>query len=85
MPGAGKGVSASSVQSPRQLPVRADSTLKRNRAMTRVYILYDTDSGALYYDADGSGKGAAIRFAIRFASLASVGTTPLLAADFIVT
>ncbi len=45
------------------------------------YILYDTDSGALYYDADGSGKGAAIQFA----TVVIVGTTPLSAADFIVT
>ena len=27
------------------------------------YILYDTDSGALYYDADGNGSGAAVQFA----------------------
>ncbi len=27
------------------------------------YIIYDTDDGRLYYDADGSGKGAAVWFA----------------------
>ena len=33
-------------------------------------ILYDTDLGALYYDADGSGVGAAVRFATVSAGLA---------------
>lgn len=28
------------------------------------YIVYDTDSGKLFYDADGSGKGKAIEFAV---------------------
>ena len=28
------------------------------------YILYDTDSGALFYDADGSGAGAKVQFAL---------------------
>lgn len=28
------------------------------------YIVYETDSGKLFYDADGSGKGAAIQFAL---------------------
>ena len=27
------------------------------------YILYDTDSGQLFYDADGSGAGARVLFA----------------------
>jgi Ca2+-binding RTX toxin-like protein len=27
------------------------------------YIVYDKSKGALYYDADGSGKGAAVKFA----------------------
>ncbi|ADC63833.1 Hemolysin-type calcium-binding region [Allochromatium vinosum DSM 180] len=43
------------------------------------FILYDTDSGALFYDADGSGTASAIQFAI-------IGITPALtASDFIVT
>ncbi|WP_342119829.1 choice-of-anchor L domain-containing protein [Pseudoduganella sp. OTU4001] len=39
------------------------------------YILYNTSSGALYYDADGSGKGAAVQFA------QLVGAPSLSAAD----
>ena len=27
------------------------------------YLVYDKAKGALYYDADGSGKGAAVKFA----------------------
>jgi Ca2+-binding RTX toxin-like protein len=27
------------------------------------YLVYDKSKGALYYDADGSGKGAAVKFA----------------------
>lgn len=41
-------------------------------------IIYDTDSGALSYDADGSGQGAAVQFAQLNAHL------NLSAADFIV-
>ena len=43
------------------------------------YVLYDTDSGALYYDADGTGAGAAVQFATL------VGCPSLTAVDFIVT
>jgi Ca2+-binding RTX toxin-like protein len=42
------------------------------------FILHDTDSGALFYDADGSGPGAAVQFA----TLA--GNPAITAADFIV-
>jgi Ca2+-binding RTX toxin-like protein len=43
-------------------------------------ILYDTSTGALYYDADGAGGNAALRFAV-------IGTTAhpaLSAADFLI-
>ncbi|PQJ95046.1 FG-GAP-like repeat-containing protein [Chromatium okenii] len=43
------------------------------------FIIHDTDSGALFYDADGSGAGAAVQFAI-----VTVGVV-LTAADFVVT
>ncbi len=41
-------------------------------------ILYDTDSGALFYDPDGSGSDAAIQFATL------IGLPPVTAADFTV-
>lgn len=43
------------------------------------YILYDTDSGQLFYDADGSGAGARVLFAA-----VTLGTT-IIASDFGVT
>lgn len=43
------------------------------------YVLYDTDSGQLFYDADGSGTGARVLFAV-----VTVGTT-IVASDFWVT
>ena len=45
---------------------------------TNDFILYDTDSGALYYDADGSGAGTAIQFATL------IGMPTVTAADFMV-
>jgi serralysin len=41
-------------------------------------ILYDPATGALYFDADGSGAGAAVQFAVL------QGAPPILATDFIV-
>lgn len=45
------------------------------------YIIYETDTGKLFYDADGSGAGAAVQFA-----LLGVTTHPtnVTAADFVV-
>ncbi|MCC4117760.1 calcium-binding protein [Aromatoleum toluclasticum] len=43
------------------------------------YVLYNTSTGGLYYDADGNGAGAAVQVA------ALIGTPTLDAADFIVT
>lgn len=44
------------------------------------YILYDTDSGALFYDADGNGAGARVQFA-----LLGVSSHPTITnADFVV-
>jgi Ca2+-binding RTX toxin-like protein len=44
------------------------------------FILYDTATGELFYDADGSGAGAAVKFAV-------LATSPdgLAASDFLVT
>ena len=43
------------------------------------FILYDTASGELYYDADGNGGGASVKFAV-------IATDPdgLAASDFTV-
>ena len=43
------------------------------------YLVYDSDGGQLYYDADGSGAGVAVLVAILAPGLA------LTAADFVVT
>lgn len=45
---------------------------------TSDHILYNTSTGALYYDADGSGKGAAVQFATL------VGHPALVASDFVI-
>lgn len=42
------------------------------------FLLYDTATGALSYDANGSGAGAAVQFA------ALTGVPPLSAADFLI-
>ncbi|HRF73386.1 MAG TPA: calcium-binding protein, partial [Accumulibacter sp.] len=43
------------------------------------YLIYDSESGALYYDADGNGAGAAVQFATLSSGLA------LSNADFLIT
>jgi serralysin len=45
-------------------------------------IIYDTANGKLYYDADGSGAGAQVQFAIVY----TTGTTPaaLASSDFLI-
>ena len=57
-------------------------SLTGNAVDANDYILYETDTGKLYYDADGSGAGAKVYFATVYSS----GTTPatLSAADFVV-
>jgi Ca2+-binding RTX toxin-like protein len=42
------------------------------------YIVYETDTGKLFYDADGNGSGAAVHFATL------VGAPPITVADFFV-
>ena len=42
------------------------------------YIVYDLDTGKLYYDADGSGKGLPVAFATL------TGTPTLSASDFVI-
>lgn len=65
----------------------ASANYRENLSGTAVdgndFILHETDTGKLYYDADGSGASAAIHFATVYAS----GTTPatLKAMDFFVT
>lgn len=57
-------------------------SLTGNAVGANDFILFETDTGKLYYDADGSGAGAKVHFATVYSS----GTTPanLSAADFVV-
>jgi serralysin len=41
-------------------------------------IIYETDTGKLFYDADGSGAGAAVQFAVL------TGNPTITNADFVV-
>jgi Ca2+-binding RTX toxin-like protein len=47
---------------------------------TNDYLIFNTTTGALFYDADGSGKGAAFQFA----TITLVGVQELSASDFLV-
>ena len=59
----------------------AGAGLDANSAATAAErILYDTASGALYYDPDGAGGAAAIKFAV----LGVASHPAIAAADFIV-
>ncbi len=68
---------------PTALGVLSVNNFRANLGGTAVdaddYILYDTDSGQLYYDADGSGAGARILIATL------TGLPVLTAADIFVT
>jgi Ca2+-binding RTX toxin-like protein len=55
-----KGSSAGSPITADNLVVGAGTTAKANDAND--YLIYDTATGLLYYDADGSGAGAAVAF-----------------------
>ena len=60
----------------------ANGNFRANAAGTALdandHIVYETDTGKLFYDADGNGAGAAIQFAVL------TGNPVLTAADFVV-
>ena len=47
-------------------------------------LVYDTEAGNLYYDADGSGAGAALLIVNAFAFDANFNSGPLIASDIII-
>ena len=56
------------------------ASLTGNATDSNDYILYETDTGKLFYDADGSGAGAKVQFAL----LGTATHPTITAADFVV-
>lgn len=57
------------------------ANLTGNAADANDYIIYETDTGKLFYDADGNGAGAKVQFAL----LGTATHPTITAADFVVT
>jgi serralysin len=53
-----------SALAPGQLTARAFKDIAKARVDADDHILYDSRNGSLFYDADGSGKAAAVKFAV---------------------